>query len=104
MRAVVAPTPGGPEALKIPQIGWNGLEFPTPKHPLFTDVAPGAHVYFVHSFHAQPQDTSDALAYANFGARFCAAAGRGKVAGVQFHPEKSQRVGLQILSNFGKLC
>jgi len=94
----------GPDALKIPQIGWNGLEFPAQKHALFTDVNPDAHVYFVHSFHAQPQEASDALAYANFGARFCAAAGRGKVSGVQFHPEKSQRVGLQILSNFGKRC
>ena len=91
----------GPSALKIPQIGWNELEFPR-AHPLFRGLAPQSYVYFVHSYHAQATDESDVLAWSDYGARFCAAAGRGNVAGVQFHPEKSQTVGLQILKNFGE--
>ena len=90
----------GPEALKIPQIGWNALEFPQP-HRLFAGTPPEAHVYFVHSYHAQPQHTAEVLAWADYGGRFCAAAGRDNIAAVQFHPEKSQTVGLQILKNFG---
>ncbi|MCY3021614.1 MAG: imidazole glycerol phosphate synthase subunit HisH [Planctomycetota bacterium] len=93
----------GPDALKIPQIGWNALELSTPVHPLFAGIVPGSHVYFVHSYHAQPADGSDALACADYGGRFCASAGRGNVMGVQFHPEKSQTVGLQILRNFGSM-
>jgi glutamine amidotransferase len=91
----------GPDALKIPQIGWNALEFAAKPHPFFASIAPGSHVYFVHSFHAQPADESDALAWAEYGVRFCAAAGRGNIVGVQFHPEKSQTIGLHILKNFG---
>ncbi|HEY3322737.1 MAG TPA: imidazole glycerol phosphate synthase subunit HisH [Planctomycetota bacterium] len=93
----------GTDALKIPQIGWNALEL-TPagaSHTLFKELPADAHVYFVHSFHAQPKDSSDVLAWSDYGSRFCAAAGRANVAGVQFHPEKSQTIGLQILKNFG---
>ena len=88
--------------LKIPQIGWNGLEFPRP-HPLFAGIAAGSHVYFVHSFHAQPVDSTDVIAMADYGGHFCASVGRENVLGVQFHPEKSQRVGLRLLKNFGSL-
>ena len=87
--------------LKIPQIGWNVLEFPR-AHALFRALAPQPYVYFVHSYYAQPADEADVLAWSDYGARFCAAAGHGKIAGVQFHPEKSQTVGLQILKNFGE--
>jgi glutamine amidotransferase len=89
------------EALKIPQIGWNGLTFPGgERHALFADVPPGAHVYFVHSFYCLPDEIRDVLAWSDYGGDFCASAGRDNVMGVQFHPEKSQRVGLGILGNF----
>ncbi|MGD0094395.1 MAG: imidazole glycerol phosphate synthase subunit HisH [Planctomycetota bacterium] len=93
----------GPGALKIPQIGWNGLEFAAPPHPLFAGIAAGSHVYFVHSFYPKPADDSQVLAWADYGGRFCCAAGKGNLAGVQFHPEKSQAIGLQILANFGRM-
>jgi len=99
----------GPEfghigALKVPQIGWNVLTYPddSKRHALFADLPLGTHVYFVHSFYAQPDDSSDVLAWSDYGGNFCASAGRGNVMGVQFHPEKSQRAGLAILSNFVK--
>ena len=91
------------QRLKIPQIGWNSLDFPAVKHALFSDIEPGSHVYFVHSYYAQPADETDLLASANYGGAFCAAAGRENVMGVQFHPEKSQIVGLHLLRNFGAL-
>jgi len=76
--------------LKIPQIGWNNLTYPpqTPRHPLFAELAPGTHVYFVHSFFAQPDDPAEVLAFSDYGGPFCASAGRGNVMGVQFHPRK----------------
>ena len=97
----------GPEfghvgGLKIPQIGWNVLTYPdeAKRHALFANLQLGTHVYFVHSFYAQPSDPSDVLAWSDYGGNFCASAGRGNVMGVQFHPEKSQRAGLSILANF----
>ena len=87
-------TPG----LKVPQIGWNSLDL-TP-HPLWSGLAEKPHVYFVHSFYPEPQDASCVIARSTYGENFAAAAARGPVAGVQFHPEKSQAVGLQILRNF----
>jgi imidazole glycerol-phosphate synthase subunit HisH len=92
----------GANALKIPQIGWNSLTFPPKVHPLFEGTAVGQHVYFVHSYHTEPIDQAQVLAWSEYGQRFCCAAGRENIAGVQFHPEKSQHVGLNILKNFGK--
>ena len=92
----------GANALKIPQIGWNALQFPANRSRLFEGLAEGSHVYFVHSYHALPADSNNVLAWSDYGARFCAAAGKDNVAGVQFHPEKSQTIGLSILKNFGK--
>ena len=91
------------QALKVPQIGWNSLSFPRP-HPLFKDIASGSFVYFVHSFYAKPADSDDVLASADYGLEFCASAGRDNLMGVQFHPEKSQTVGLNILKNFGEMA
>ncbi len=90
--------------LKVPQIGWNVLTYPdeSRRHALFAGLAPGTHVYFVHSFYAQPDDQADVLAWSGYGGNFCASAGRANVMGVQFHPEKSQRAGLAILANFVK--
>ncbi len=87
-------TPG----LKVPQIGWNELDL-TP-HPLWAGLGEKSHVYFVHSYYPEPDDESCIIARSTYGETFAAAAARGNVAGVQFHPEKSQAVGLGILKNF----
>jgi glutamine amidotransferase len=87
-------TPG----LKIPQIGWNTLDLKT--HPLWQGLGEDPHVYFVHSYYCDPNDRSVVIARTTYGDSFAAAAAKGPVAGVQFHPEKSQAVGLRILRNF----
>jgi imidazole glycerol-phosphate synthase subunit HisH len=84
--------------LKVPQIGWNALDL-TP-HPLWAGLPANPHVYFVHSYYCAPDDESCVIARTDYGGPFAAAAARGPVAGVQFHPEKSQAVGLGILKNF----
>ena len=84
---------------KIPHMGWNGLE-QGGDHPLLTGLEPGAHMYFTHSFALYPSDPSDVIARVDHGGLFCAAVARGNVAGVQFHPEKSQAAGLRLLANF----
>lgn len=89
-------TPG----LKVPQIGWNRLELTVPTHPLWAGQPRAPHVYFVHSYYCEPADESLVIARSDYGVSFAAAAARGRVAGVQFHPEKSQAVGLRILRNF----
>ena len=87
-------TPG----LKVPQIGWNALDL-TP-HPLWANLGKNPHVYFVHSYYCEPADPSVVIAKCTYGQTFAAAAARGPVSGVQFHPEKSQEAGLGILRNF----
>jgi glutamine amidotransferase len=84
--------------LKVPQIGWNGLDL-TP-HPLWQGLPEHPHVYFVHSYYCEPADPSVVTARCDYGTTFAAAAALGPVAGVQFHPEKSQAAGLGILRNF----
>ena len=90
--------------LKVPQIGWNQLELTQPSHPLWKRLPPRPHVYFVHSYFPDPEDPSVIAARAEYGEEFAAAAASGSVAGVQFHPEKSQDVGLAILRNFVAAC
>lgn len=85
--------------LKVPHIGWNQIEHDG-THPLLQGVAPGAHAYFVHSFYCQADDRSTVIAETEYGQRFAAIAGLEHVVGIQFHPEKSQQVGLRILRNF----
>lgn len=89
-------TPG----LKVPQIGWNNLEFTAHGHPLWAGLPESPHVYYVHSYFPVPEDQSVITARTTYGETFAAAAARENVAGVQFHPEKSQEVGLAILRNF----
>jgi glutamine amidotransferase len=85
-------------ALPVPHMGWNRLAFPRP-HPLFEGIAPGSHVYFVHSYFCDaPSDVT--LATSDYGRDFPAVVGRGSLLGVQFHPEKSQATGLRLLANF----
>ncbi|HEU0109017.1 MAG TPA: imidazole glycerol phosphate synthase subunit HisH [Vicinamibacteria bacterium] len=84
--------------MPIPHMGWNQLH-PTRPHPMLEGVADGAHVYFVHSYWCDaPAEV--VLAETDYGARFPAIVGRGNVLGVQFHPEKSQAVGLRLMENF----
>jgi glutamine amidotransferase len=89
-------------SLKVPQIGWNTIELVRP-HPLFQDIRTGAdglHAYFVHSYHLAAERAEDVVAVADYGGRVTAAVARGNLAGTQFHPEKSQALGLALIGNF----
>ena len=86
--------------LKIPQIGWNQLEEINSKCPLFRGVPDGSYVYFVHSFFPKPVDASIIAARTTYGETFASAVWRENVFATQFHPEKSQNIGLQLLKNF----
>lgn len=88
--------------LKVPQIGWNRLEIARPECPLFRGIPAGSHVYFVHSFYPRPADSSVVATWTDYGGRFASSAWRDNVFGTQFHPEKSQAVGLKILRNFAE--
>ena len=91
------------QKLKIPQIGWNKIEIVQPECPVFSGVENGSHVYFVHSFYPQPEDDSIAATRTTYGVDFISAVWRENVFATQFHPEKSQKVGLKILENFVNL-
>jgi glutamine amidotransferase len=86
-------------ALKIPHMGWNELKIERP-HPLLDGIESGAHVYFVHSYELRAKDAADVLATTDYGGALTAMIARGNIAGTQFHPEKSQAVGLRLLRNF----
>ncbi len=86
--------------LKVPQIGWNDLALSQPAHPLWRGLPSRPHVYFVHSYFPQPDDSSVITSRASYGIEFAASVARENVSAVQFHPEKSQDVGLKILRNF----
>jgi len=86
--------------LKIPQIGWNQLEIVRPDCPLLRGISSGSYVYFVHSFFPKPTDASITATRTTYGETFASAVWRDNIFATQFHPEKSQRVGLQLLKNF----
>ena len=86
--------------LKIPQIGWNQLAITRPDCPLYKGVPEGSYVYFVHSFYPQLADDRIVATQTDYGMTFASSVWRDNVFATQFHPEKSQRVGLQILKNF----
>lgn len=86
-------------AAKVPHMGWNAL-LDVVDHPLFRSLKDGRPVYFTHSFAFFPEDAKDVAAYVDHGGRFPAAVVRANMAGVQFHPEKSQGAGLSLLSDF----
>jgi len=96
-------TPADP-ALKIPHMGWNTLNEIKP-HALLDGVKvgpQGLHAYFVHSYHLNAADRADVVAEADYGGPVTAIVGRDTVVGTQFHPEKSQRLGLRLIANFLK--
>jgi glutamine amidotransferase len=89
--------------LKIPHMGWNSLHLTRPDCPLFRGLPPNPAVYFVHSFYPTPDDASLTAAAAEYPEPFCAAVWQGNVFATQFHPEKSQEIGLAMLHNFASL-
>jgi glutamine amidotransferase len=96
-------TPNDPR-LKIPHMGWNTLSVRKP-HPLLKDIVTGAdglHAYFVHSYQLKVADPGDLVAEAEYGGPITAIVARDSCAGTQFHPEKSQRLGLALIANFLK--
>jgi glutamine amidotransferase len=88
------------DGLKIPQIGWNQVDILKPECPLFRGIPDQSYVYFVHSFFPQPADSSIVATRTMYGQPFASAVWRDNVFATQFHPEKSQKVGLQLLKNF----
>jgi glutamine amidotransferase len=96
-------TPADP-SLKIPHMGWNTLN-PSKSHPLLDGIATGPqglHAYFVHSYHLNVADRQDLIAETDYGGPVTAIVARDSFAGTQFHPEKSQRLGLALIANFLK--
>jgi glutamine amidotransferase len=88
--------------LKVPHMGWNQLNIVNPS-PLFRDIPPGANVYFVHSYHVVPDDPSLIATTTDYGRPFVSSIRRDNLMATQFHPEKSQKIGLKILENFAAL-
>jgi glutamine amidotransferase len=93
VRKIIAP------GLKIPHMGWNSIRIER-QSPLFEQLQPNPYVYFVHSYHAVPNDPELVTAVTDYGGPVTAAVGGGNVQAVQFHPEKSSSVGMQILKGF----
>jgi glutamine amidotransferase len=87
------------EDQRVPHVGWNSVFF-DPYAPLFRGIEPGRDFYFVHSFHFCPRDEVHRLAVTPYAGGFVSAVQCGLIFGVQFHPEKSQRAGFQVLRNF----
>ncbi|MBQ9371033.1 MAG: imidazole glycerol phosphate synthase subunit HisH [Thermoguttaceae bacterium] len=95
--------PDSPEYV-VPHMGWNDLTFHQTNVPIYRDLKPSDYVYFVHSYYVAPSDPTLVATTTNYdNVDFCSSIARGAVFGVQFHPEKSQDVGLRILKNFAEL-
>jgi glutamine amidotransferase len=90
--------------LKVPQIGWNQLEITQPSCPLYQGIPNGSYVYFVHSFFPRPLDASVVATRTTYGESFASSVWKDNVFATQFHPEKSQAVGLKLLENFVNLA
>ena len=91
-----------PREYKVPHMGWNEVAFTSPS-PLTEGISSGSHFYFVHSYYVAPKDESLVAGRAAYGGPFCAMIRRDNLFATQFHPEKSQRQGLQVLKNFAEL-
>ena len=92
---IVSDTP----ALKVPHMGWNDLVVDHP-HPVLAGISTGDHAYFVHSYHFRVRSPAERLAHVGYAGEVTAIVGRDNVVGTQFHPEKSQATGLQLIGNF----
>ena len=89
--------------VKVPQIGWNEVHVTQPNCPILQAIESGSHFYFVHSYYPKPKDESIVATRTEYGVNFTSAVWRDNVFATQFHPEKSQKVGLQLLTNFVNL-
>ena len=89
------------EELVVPQVGWNRIR-QTQSHPLFNGVEDDSFFYFVHSYFCEPDDKAVVVGETEYGMNYASVVARGNVCGVQFHPEKSQAVGLKMLENFAE--
>jgi imidazole glycerol-phosphate synthase subunit HisH len=89
--------------LKVPHMGWNQLQIQSQGQGLYKDVQEGENVYFCHSYYVKPKDPTMAASLTSYGIDYVSSVVKGNIWGVQFHPEKSQTVGLQILKNFAQL-
>jgi glutamine amidotransferase len=98
IRGEIAPLPA--PGLRLPQMGWNALDFVPGRHPLLEGLAPGEHVYFVHSYGLRAYDAAEVLSTTEYGGTVPAIVANANRAGTQFHVEKSQEAGLRILGNF----
>lgn len=96
--------------VKVPHMGWNQLRLTAGNShsantcPLLAGIADGSYAYFCHSYYPQPMEKGDAAAFCGYGLEFAAAVWKDNIYGAQFHPEKSQAVGLKMLENFVNLC
>jgi len=97
--AEIVPIEPEERSLRVPHVGWNNV-WPTRESPLFEGIDPGRDFYFVHSFHMVCSDAADVLATTPYGTDLTSVVHHGNVYGAQFHPEKSQKVGFKLLSNF----
>ena len=86
--------------LKVPHMGWNDLRLRAPAHPVLAGLATGDHAYFVHGYRMECADPADVLASVAYAGPVTAVVGRSNLVGTQFHPEKSQAVGLRLIANF----
>jgi glutamine amidotransferase len=91
-----------PPELKVPHMGWNGLQIRR-RPQLLEGIAEGSHFYFVHSYYVKPRDESVIATETDYGGAFCSMIWRGNLFATQFHPEKSQADGLRLLKNFAEL-
>ncbi len=85
--------------LKVPHMGWNQV-YQTGQHPMWANIPDGERFYYVHSYYVVPQDQTSIVGYSEYPSRFTSVVARDNIFAVQFHPEKSQHAGLQLLSNF----
>ena len=89
---------------KVPHMGWNSISFAQEKHcPIFKELKSGDYMYFTHSYYVCPEDPDLSIAFTRYGENFVSAIWKGNVFATQFHPEKSQAVGLKVLKSFGEL-
>jgi len=101
VKAIPRPQDDGGTPFKIPHMGWNTIQVDKPAPPL-QGIPPGSYVYFVHSYYVEPADRSLASTHTGYGIPFASSVWKDNIFATQFHPEKSQAVGLQVLKNFGE--
>ncbi|MEW6600355.1 MAG: imidazole glycerol phosphate synthase subunit HisH, partial [Nitrospirota bacterium] len=92
------------QSLKVPHMGWNAINIKQVDNPLFNGIPDKSYFYFVHSYYVAPEEASIILTTTDYGIEFTSSVRKGNIFGVQFHPEKSQAAGLQVLRNFGEIA